>query len=318
MSYLVATRGDQIVTAVDAAQVRALFGTIDTPEEALYLATLAGYTLSCSDSPHAQYKTDGGGYRLVVQRRDGTCNDGITEVVLTVSADGTTQEISSRRIKDPQPCAIGRRPQGLCSEVRAADSALGDFFAHAAHLEAASVHAFRHIHEELSELGADAELLARVESARRDEVRHARVTARLARRFGAKVTRARVSPRSPRTVLAMAIENATEGCVRETYGAIVATWQALAAQDPEVRAAMVGIAKDETEHAQLSWDLAAFFDERLTAEEQSVVREARRHALATLRGSLGEPSAALVVQAGLPTGTLALQLLDDSAQELAA
>ena len=37
------------------------------------------------------------------------------------------------------------------------------------------------------------------------------------------------------TLAALAIENATEGCVRETFGALIAWWQAAAATDPAVR-----------------------------------------------------------------------------------
>ncbi|NOU26312.1 MAG: ferritin-like domain-containing protein [Polyangiaceae bacterium] len=314
------TRGDQIATAQGAAQVKALFGTIDTPEEALYLAQVSGYTVTCTDAPLAQYRTEGSGYRLVVQKRDGTCDDGITQVVLLVGSDGTLQELSSVRVRQPQPCSIGRRPQGLEPVARASSaSSLGDFFAQAAHLEAASVHAFRYLHEELTELGAPEALLARVEQARRDEVRHARTTARLARRFGASVARARVRPRAPRSILEMALENATEGCVGETYGAVVASYQALTAEDAEVRAAMLRIAQDETAHAQLSWDLLAFYAERLTPEECAEVEAARVRALASLRHDLAvEPTLALRAAAGLPPAAVAQRLLDETHALLAA
>ncbi len=314
------TRGDQIATAQGAAQVKALFGTIDTPEEALYLAQVSGYTVTCTDAPLAQYRSEGSGYRLVVQKRDGTCDDGITQVVLLVGSDGTLQELSSVRIRQPQPCSIGRRPQGLEPAASSSSaSSLGDFFAQAAHLEAASVHAFRYLHEELTELGAPEALLARVEQARRDEVRHARTTARLARRFGGTVARARVRPRAPRSILEMALENATEGCVGETYGAVVASYQALTAEDAEVRAAMLRIAQDETAHAQLSWDLLAFYAERLTPEECAEVEAGRARAIASLRHDLAvEPTLALRAAAGLPPAAVAQRLLDETHALLAA
>lgn len=318
--YLVTTRGDQIATAQGAAQVKALFGIIDTPEEALYLAQVSGYAVTCTDAPLAQYRSEGSGYRLVVQKRDGTCDDGITQVVLLVGSDGTLQELSSVRIRQPQPCSIGRRPQGLEPAASSSSaSSLGDFFAQAAHLEAASVHAFRYLHEELTELGAPEALLARVEQARRDEVRHARTTARLARRFGGTVARARVRPRAPRSILEMALENATEGCVGETYGAVVASYQALTAEDAEVRAAMLRIAQDETAHAQLSWDLLAFYAERLTPEECAEVEAGRARAIASLRHDLAvEPTLALRTAAGLPPAAVAQRLLDETHALLAA
>ena len=52
-----------------------------------------------------------------------------------------------------------------------------------------------------------------------------------------------------RELEAIAIENAVEGCVRESFGALLATWQAKTAGDARVRAAMKRIARDETRHA---------------------------------------------------------------------
>ncbi len=319
-AYLVTTSLDRISVAAGPGEIRALFGTIDTPEEALYLAQVSGYTVTCTEAPVAQYRSDGSGYRLVVQKRDGTCNEGITKVVLAVSSDGTLRELSTVRVRPTDRCSIGRRPQGLeTAELGSSASSLGDFFAQAAHLEAASVHAFRYLHEELTELGAPEALLARVEQARRDEVRHARTTARLARRFGASVARARVRPRTPRSILEMALENVTEGCVGETYGAVVASYQALTAEDAEVRAAMLRIAEDETAHAQLSWDLVAFYAERLTPQERAQGEAARARAVASLRDDLAlEPAYALRSAAGLPSAAVAQQLLDETQALLAA
>ena len=56
----------------------------------------------------------------------------------------------------------------------------------------------------------------------------------------------------------LAVENMREGCVQETYGALLASYQALCTRDPEVRETMRSVAADETAHAELSWDLAAW------------------------------------------------------------
>jgi hypothetical protein len=47
-----------------------------------------------------------------------------------------------------------------------------------------------------------------------DEVRHARATVALARRFGARPTAVNVERSALRSIEAMALENAVEGCVR--------------------------------------------------------------------------------------------------------
>jgi hypothetical protein len=63
-----------------------------------------------------------------------------------------------------------------------------------------------------------------------------------------------VAPAPPaRSLEELAVENAVEGCVRETYGALTAIWQARTAKDPSVAAAVRRIARDETRHAALSW-----------------------------------------------------------------
>jgi demethoxyubiquinone hydroxylase (CLK1/Coq7/Cat5 family) len=57
---------------------------------------------------------------------------------------------------------------------------------------------------------------------------------------------------SARSLEAIALDNVSEGCVRELYGALVATYQARVARDPEVRAVVTRIAREETQHAALS------------------------------------------------------------------
>src|SRR5205823_2406284 len=142
---------------------------------------------------------------------------------------------------------------------------LGEHFARVAHLEAASVHAFVRLGRELDAHGAPKRLLDAAARAARDEIRHARVTARIARRFGASPPPARVRQLAVRSLAAVAIENAVEGCVRETFGALVAKWQADHAGDAEVATAMERIARDESDHAALSWAIAGWSAARLDA-----------------------------------------------------
>src|SRR6185295_19226548 len=131
-------------------------------------------------------------------------------------------------------------------------------FARAAWLEAASIHAFRRLVRELRAHGAPDELVLAARSAAKDEARHARLMARLATRFGAKVPRVEWTDRGIRDVEAIARENAVEACVGETYGALAAAWQGEHAPHAEVRDVMRAIAPDELRHAALGWAVDAW------------------------------------------------------------
>jgi hypothetical protein len=169
-------------------------------------------------------------------------------------------------------------------------------------MEAASVHAFRALGEELASFGAPASLVRAAGRAERDEVRHARITSRLARRRGARPAAVRMKPREDRTLEAFARENAIEGCVREAFAALVATWLASHAPDPEIARAMESIAVDETRHAALAWAVAAWVDPRLAPGSRRHVRAAMRGALRALRCEVETLPPALARAAGLPSG----------------
>jgi len=81
--------------------------------------------------------------------------------------------------------------------------------------------------------------------------------ARLARRFGAEPRAPRVAASELRSLEALAFDDAREGCVHETYAAFEAVHQAATARDPEVRAALRLIARDELRHAAFSHALHA-------------------------------------------------------------
>jgi hypothetical protein len=103
----------------------------------------------------------------------------------------------------------------------------------------------------------------------RDEIRHAAQMTSLARRYGASPVAPRVAaPQRRRPALEIAQENAVEGCVRETFGALLAWQQATSAQDPVFARVLRGIAADETRHAALAWEVAAFIEPKLSARER--------------------------------------------------
>jgi len=209
-------------------------------------------------------------------------------------------------------CVTGRRPSGLCAPLAFDGANLGSYFAAMARLEAGSVHAFRVLRDELRAHRAPKKLVAAAARAARDEIRHARATDALARRFGARPHVATVLRGALRSIEAMAIENAVEGSVRETYGALLATWQARAARDPVVRAAMMRIARDETRHAALSWNVGQWLATRLDRRAQSRVEMAKQSAARELLSSFSSelaPSFADLV--GLPEPARASQLANE-------
>jgi hypothetical protein len=114
--------------------------------------------------------------------------------------------------------------------------------------------------------------------------------------------------RVPRDRLALALDNAREGCVRELYGALLAAFQASRAQLPALRQAFATIARDELRHAALSWDLADWLEQPLCASAQAQLVALRRAALAELRAELTEPGPAIRRDAGLPSLAEAKQL----------
>jgi hypothetical protein len=214
-------------------------------------------------------------------------------------------------------CAVGRRPAGLAGSPLCDSRAAGGYFAEIAHLEAASVTAFRILRDELRASGAPKKLVHAAARAARDEIRHARSTGALARRFGGTARRPSIAKRPPRSLEAMAIENAIEGCVRETFGALLATRQAELARDPVVRATMKRIARDETQHAALAWRVAGFLSAKLDPAARQNVERAKRTAAKELLVSLAnEPEVTFAELAGLPTPGEALQLAAEMSRVL--
>jgi hypothetical protein len=140
----------------------------------------------------------------------------------------------------------------------------------------------------------------------------------LCRRWGAVVAEApKVDGTPARALETIAIENAVEGCVRETYGAVLATWQAAHAGDARVRATLSKIARDETRHAMLSWEIAAWAERRLGAEARRRLTETRRRAVEALQSELAsDPPRELVDTLGLPTRAQAARLLERMVRSL--
>jgi hypothetical protein len=159
----------------------------------------------------------------------------------------------------------------------------GERLAAMAYLEAVSVHAFERLERELEVHRAPPALLREARRARRDEVRHTAMTARLARERGGSPRLPEVpAPIRTRTLLEVALENAVEGCVRETYGAVQGLVEAQTARDRGIRRAMKSIAADECRHAELAWAVHAWAMLRLSADARLEVERAMKDAIAEI------------------------------------
>lgn len=314
------TRGDEVKALTTFDELKGLFGTIDTTQEAALLAFAQGYSIACGQVDQGGVKKTGSSFE-VIGTKGIACGPGtaVTRFYLNVTPDGEVTEKRKEVIKVGDPnCAIGRRPPGLETDGAVdCDEAVGRFFAEAAHLEAASVPAFERLFEELRELGAPVSLCEGALLAAVEEIDHTRRTALLARRFGAEPRVPGVEARPLRTRFELALDNAVEGCVRESFGALVAHHQAAHASDEDVREVMVAIAEDETRHAELSWATHEWLWSGLNDAERAAVRAAQREAVTVLRQQLAAPVSPTVnTVAGLPLPHEALALFDAVATDL--
>ncbi len=212
---------------------------------------------------------------------------------------------------------VGRRPAGLEeASGRCGSDVAGTWLAEAAHLEAASVHAFEQLARDLEALGAPEALVRSARRSAREEHRHARVMTGFAKRRRATPAGTSVrTARGTRSLFAVALENAVEGCVRETFGAVVATRQALRSSDPRFARAMAQIARDETRHAALAWRVSAWAEKRLTAAERRQIEAAKGAALVALRCELAR-TPEYPEDLGLPRAAEAAALLEAFLAEL--
>ena len=194
-------------------------------------------------------------------------------------------------------CVGGRRPAGY--RPRPCNPAVGAYLAEQAALEAASVRAFRDLAADLTAHRAPAAFRRAALHAAHDEIRHARTCDALARRHAARPRYTRIAPAARRTLAELALDNAVEGCVRETFGAVVAGYQARVAADRAIRTAMRGIWRDEAEHAALSWRLHRWLAPRLAPSTRIAIADAMRAARAELADAPATASA-LCTTAGIP------------------
>lgn len=170
----------------------------------------------------------------------------------------------------------------------------------AAYVEAASAWSFSRLAVSLSHHRAPPKLIQEAQRAARDERRHARLTGEAAHRFGG--TPPPFAASSPRCLELdmLALENAVDGCLVETWGAHQCAWQAQASREPNLRRMFASIAEDERRHAAFAQDLQSWLDGRLTSKSKRLVRELQHEAFVALRSGLDVPQPKSLLPLGLP------------------
>ncbi len=306
--YGVATRGDEVFLVEDVAALGKAVAPIDTIEEGVALVKLAVTSGVVCSAPNATAEGDA----FLVKSIAASCGNK-SETIQRVTRDGRVTQVSSTVLETASDvCVEGRRPRGL---LESRSNWLGSLCAHfmeIAHMEAAAVLAFDELIEHLRRFGAPAELVGRAAKAREDEVRHAAATRALALHHGGKPMEPSVGSTSEApSLLSFALENMREGCVRETYGALVVAHQAAHAECPRIRAAFTRIRDEELEHAELSWDIASWLDERLSPAERAQVERARHEEIAVLLAAADvQPCNDVVRMAGMPNAATHRSLVE--------
>jgi hypothetical protein len=306
--FVVTTQGSAARRIDTEQELVDWLGIIDTPSEAVFVAMFKGLTPSCEGLAGSVFYVGRG--TMVLEQPDGyvvrsewqTCDNPELRETVKIAPDGSSGALERIEI-GPERCTSGRRPAGLrptaaiacepahapglqlsaaCAAEREAIRVVGAFLAQAATLEAASVYAFQQLARELVEHAAPAELIVWAARSALEEVRHTQLMAAQAQRYGATPAAPQIAPHGVRSLFELALENAVEGCIRETYGALVAHQQATLAHDPQLADVMSSIARDEASHAELSWRIAAWVEPQLNVSERAQLTSARRAALAEL------------------------------------
>jgi hypothetical protein len=248
---------------------------------------------------------------LVCRQADGTSSTSTVDTGVEDTAappTGTADpSLYCEYVERPQ-CIGGRDHAAIASPSTgtATDPVLA-WLEGTSHAEAASVKAFVALARELADHGAPASLIDGCRTAACDEVAHARAIGALVERRGGTRPTLQFQPVPARGLRDLALENAVEGCVREVWAAMLAHWQATHARDPELRATMAPIARDEARHGDLARAIHAWAMTQLSDVEQQQVLAARAAAIATL----GEQVARAPDDAselGLPTREQGVQL----------
>lgn len=278
--------------------VRAM-GPIDTPQKALAALVLEGLTPAAEKG--VPVRSVSGGFEVKLTIWEGECPLIEVESLYGVDAEGRVKYLEELRRSRLGLCA-GRLPSRVLALDVRRPSGLGEFFAQMGRLEALSVLAFEELAGQLTDWAAPPALIRKARRARLDEVRHAAVANGLAYRLGSSPIPIREAKLLPRTAFEVACHNAIEGCISETFGALLGLVQARTAEHLGVRRVMANIANDEVRHAQLAWEVARWLEPKLGRTERAEVAASRARALAALSHEGDCVDTGMAALVGLPVG----------------
>ncbi|MFO0559622.1 MAG: hypothetical protein U0269_16510 [Polyangiales bacterium] len=217
-------------------------------------------------------------------------------------------------------CGVGRFTDGLglddCDwEDR--DTFAG-WLARGATVERIAATAFDRLADELAALGAPSFLVQTARESAEHERGHFDALAFFARREGVEPKVSGAAALRSRSLFEIALENAGEGCVRETLGAVVMDYQARHADDPALREALAKIADEESMHSAWSWALDHWARTVLDAPSVAQLDRARDRAIAELAHSMGaqDPSPELAARAGMPSAAVVRAMIEGLRESL--
>lgn len=126
--------------------------------------------------------------------------------------------------------------------------------------EHAAIAAFARLSLALLGVGAPPSLIEATQRASLDEIRHAQLCFALARSYsnlplGPDVLPAALAPIELRSLEQIAVACLRDGCLGEGFAAALADHASERARESEVRAAHAEIARDESRHAELAWQI---------------------------------------------------------------
>lgn len=204
-------------------------------------------------------------------------------------------------------CGVGRFTDGLGFDACERDDShtFAGWLARGATVERIAAAAFDRLADELASMGAPEFIVREARESAEHERAHFDALASFARREGAEPVIAEPQPFAARTLADIAIENAGEGCVRETLGAVMMAYQSRNAEDPALRAALEKIADEESQHSAWSWALDQWARSVLDAETVARMDATRARAIAELSRDLcgADPSPELAQRAGMPSAS---------------
>lgn len=245
-----------------------------------------------------------------------SCNTSQAGSQVKLDCDVTFTRISVSFPPAPPGCpprpVVGRMPAGAHFETQEVTSELGDYFSSMAAMETAAVTAFRYLARELEAYQAPESLIAKARLAVSEEIDHAEMAGLLSQAYEAAVPHVEVDDFQLRSLFEVALENAVEGCVNETFAAACGLWQHQHAELAAFKAVMARVAEEESGHAELSWEIHSWIMPQLTEAQQQHINAAQAEAIESLYATFRAEESPHVRRAvGLPESADAMRLLGE-------